>query len=69
MVEVVEESMEVKLRDNQLRLRLSGAPIVEGLSFHEVADNSVDLLIPTLTSVHRISFPHPAAVTTKVFSI
>jgi hypothetical protein len=59
VVELVEESLTTRLSRNQIRYKFSGGVILEGLSIHEVGQFSVDVLVPTLTSLHRLSFPHP----------
>ncbi|KAL1117362.1 hypothetical protein AAG570_004688 [Ranatra chinensis] len=57
-MELVEDSLDVDLTGSQLRLRFSGSHVLEGVSIAETA-NSVVILVPTVSSVHRFMFPHP----------
>lgn len=58
VLELTEESLDVDLVGNRLRLRFQHTPLLEGVSIFETRSNLV-VLAATIASVHRISFPHP----------
>lgn len=58
VLELTEESLDVNLVGNKLRLRFQHTPLLEGVSIFETR-NCLVVLAATVASVHRISFPHP----------
>ncbi|XP_077499915.1 nuclear pore complex protein Nup160 [Amblyomma americanum] len=58
VLELTEESLDVNLVGNKLRLRFQHTPLLEGVSIFETR-NCLVVLAATIASVHRISFPHP----------
>lgn len=58
VLELIEESLDVNLIGNRLRLRFQHTPLLEGVSIFET-QSCVVVLAATVASVHRISFPHP----------
>ncbi|CAN8004581.1 unnamed protein product [Ixodes hexagonus] len=58
VLELTEESLDINLIGNRLRLRFQHTPLLEGVSIFET-DNCVVVLAATVASVHRMSFPHP----------
>lgn len=53
--------MDVNLNDARVRYRFSDTPILDGLSIHEL-NGKVIILIPTVCSVHCLSFTHPERI-------
>ncbi|CAB3374149.1 Hypothetical predicted protein [Cloeon dipterum] len=64
VLELVEQSLDINLVHNHVRFRFQDSPILEGVSIQETA-NSVQVLVPTVSSVHRLVFPHPDAITSR----
>ncbi|RMB98016.1 hypothetical protein DUI87_25494 [Hirundo rustica rustica] len=59
-VELVEESLDVNLLNNAVRLRIQGCPFLPGgIHLCEVQSHLVVLLV-TAQTVHRLLLPHPA---------
>ncbi|OPJ74162.1 nuclear pore complex protein Nup160 [Patagioenas fasciata monilis] len=59
-VELVEESLDVNLLNNAVRLRIQGCPLLPGgVHLCEVQSHLVVLLV-TVQTVHRLLLPHPA---------
>uniref|UniRef100_A0A8C5TIX1 Nucleoporin 160 n=1 Tax=Malurus cyaneus samueli TaxID=2593467 RepID=A0A8C5TIX1_9PASS len=59
-VELVEESLDVNLLNNAVRLRIQGCPLLPGgVHLCEVQSHLVVLLV-TAQTVHRLLLPHPA---------
>ncbi|GBM72884.1 Nuclear pore complex protein Nup160 [Araneus ventricosus] len=58
VIELVEISLDVTLRNNHLRLRFQNTPILRGVSIDENHDQVV-LLVPTVSAIHKLVFPHP----------
>lgn len=58
LLEMVELSSEFILTNNQIRIKFTNAPIINTIRVIEL-NNSLLILIATLSSVHRISLPHP----------
>ncbi|XP_060528379.1 nuclear pore complex protein Nup160 homolog isoform X2 [Cylas formicarius] len=59
VLELVEQSLDINLSDNRVRYYFYESPILDGISVWETAE-SVVILVPTVCSVHRLSFPHPS---------
>ncbi|KAK9500761.1 hypothetical protein O3M35_001960 [Rhynocoris fuscipes] len=57
-LEVVEESLDINLHGNQLRYKFTDSPVLEGISVTETFANII-ILVPTVSSLHRFTFPHP----------
>lgn len=59
-MELVEESLDVNLLNNAVRLRIQGCPFLPGgVHLCEVQSHLVVLLL-TAQTVHRLLLPHPA---------
>ncbi|XP_064477257.1 nuclear pore complex protein Nup160-like [Ornithodoros turicata] len=67
VLELIEESLDVNLVGNKLRLRFQHTPLLEGVSIFETQSNVV-VLAATVATVHRISFPHPRKLKQDVSS-
>ncbi|KAH1005345.1 hypothetical protein HUJ04_006346 [Dendroctonus ponderosae] len=63
-LELIEHSLDVNLTGNKLKIRFTDSPIIDGLSVRETEEN-VLILVPTVCSVHRLIFPHPAKFHTQ----
>ena len=59
VLELVEHSLDVNLANCKVRYKFTDTPILDGISIHETA-NSVVILVVTVSSVHKLSFPHPS---------
>lgn len=58
ILEVVEHSLDVNLANCKVRYKFTDDPILDGISIHETV-NSVIILVVTVSSVHKLTFPHP----------
>lgn len=58
ILELVEHSLDVNLANCRVRYKFTDTPILDGISIHETA-NFVVILIATVSSIHKLSFPHP----------
>ncbi|XP_066259653.1 nuclear pore complex protein Nup160 homolog [Euwallacea similis] len=58
-LELIEQSLDVNLSGNKLKIRFIDSSILDGISVQETEDN-VFILVPTVCSVHKLSFPHPS---------
>ncbi|XP_011502430.1 PREDICTED: nuclear pore complex protein Nup160 homolog [Ceratosolen solmsi marchali] len=61
VLELVEHSLDVNLINSRIRYKFTDTPILDGISVHETI-NSVIILIVTVSSIHKLSFPHPSKV-------
>lgn len=66
-LELVEVSTEAVLDGNQVRIRFVNSPVINNLTVIESFE-FVTLVIPTLTSVHRICLPHPKATNKSILN-
>ncbi|XP_012270896.1 nuclear pore complex protein Nup160 homolog [Orussus abietinus] len=58
ILELVEHSLDVNLANCRVRYKFTDTPILDGISIHETV-NSVIILVVTVSSVHKLTFPHP----------
>lgn len=58
-LELVEQSLDINLTGNRVRYRFTDSPIINGISIQET-ENNVVVLVPTVCSVHRLTYPHPS---------
>lgn len=59
VLELVETSLDWTLFKKRVQYRFQDTPILSGgVSIHETL-NSVVILVPTVSSVHKMVFPHP----------
>lgn len=58
ILELVEHSLDVNLVNSKVRYKFMNTPILDGISIHETI-NSVIILVATVASVHKLTFPHP----------
>lgn len=61
VLELVEHSLDINLANCRVRYKFTDTPILDGISIHETI-NSVIILIATVSSVHKLSFPHPERI-------
>ncbi|XKL59635.1 hypothetical protein PGB90_000651 [Kerria lacca] len=59
ILEVIEHSLDINLCGNQIRYKFQDAPILNGITIHE-RGSMVIMLVPTVSSVHRLTFLHPS---------
>ncbi|XP_076070000.1 nuclear pore complex protein Nup160 isoform X2 [Oratosquilla oratoria] len=64
VVELWEESLELNLTQNYIRLRFADTPVLEGLSVHETGQYVI-ILLATVSSVHQIRLVHPSCIKNK----
>lgn len=65
ILELVEHSLDVNLANCRVRYKFTDTPILDGISIHETA-NFVVILIATVSSIHKLSFPHPDKIHRQV---
>jgi len=58
VLELSEVSLNYNLVMNKVLYRFQDSPLLDGISVHE-SWGQIVVLVPTVTSVHRLSFPHP----------
>ncbi|XP_008559870.1 nuclear pore complex protein Nup160 homolog [Microplitis demolitor] len=58
VLELVEHSFDINLINCKIRYKFTDTPILDGISIHETA-NSVIILVATVSSIHKLTFPHP----------
>lgn len=58
VLELIEHSLDVNLVNSKVRYKFTDTPILDGISIHETI-NSVIILVATVSSVHKLTFPHP----------
>ncbi|XP_043288252.1 nuclear pore complex protein Nup160 homolog isoform X2 [Venturia canescens] len=61
VLELVEHSLDINLANCKVRYKFTDTPILDGISIHETV-NSVVILVVTVSSVHKLTFPHPDKV-------
>lgn len=65
VLELVEQSLDVNLIGNRIKYKFINTPVLDGITIHEVF-NSVVVLVSAVSSVHRLSFPHPDSIHSQV---
>lgn len=63
IIDFVEISLDKNLIGNRLRLKFQNTPILDGVSINET-QNEIYILIATVSSVFRITLPHPHKLST-----
>ncbi|XP_015116338.1 nuclear pore complex protein Nup160 homolog [Diachasma alloeum] len=58
ILELIEHSLDINLVGCKVRYKFTDTPILDGITIHETI-NSVIILIATVSSVHKLTFPHP----------
>ena len=58
VLELCEVSLNYSRGGGRVRFRFQDTPLLQGISLHE-AWGSVVVLVPTVGSVHKLTFPHP----------
>ncbi|XP_011311730.1 nuclear pore complex protein Nup160 homolog [Fopius arisanus] len=58
ILELIEHSLDINLVNCKVRYKFTNTPILDGITIHETI-NSVIILIATVSSVHKLTFPHP----------
>ncbi|XP_033337859.1 nuclear pore complex protein Nup160 [Megalopta genalis] len=61
VLELVEHSLDINLVNCRIRYKFTDTPILDGISVHEIG-NFVIILIATVSSIHKLSFPHPERI-------
>ncbi|XP_034185245.1 nuclear pore complex protein Nup160 [Osmia lignaria lignaria] len=61
VLELIEHSLDINLANCRVRYKFTDTPLLDGISIHETI-NSVIILIVTVSSVHKLSFPHPETI-------
>ncbi|XP_076303351.1 nuclear pore complex protein Nup160 [Lasioglossum baleicum] len=61
VLELVEHSLDINLVNCRIRYKFTDTPILDGISIHEIG-SSVIILIATVSSIHKLSFPHPEKI-------
>lgn len=65
ILELVEHSLDVNVVGNQLRYKFEDSPVLgDSVSLYETKQ-SVVLLVATISSVHKVSFPRPKVIATR----
>lgn len=67
-MEIIEESLDTTLCNNQVRYKFQDAPILDGITVHE-RGSVIIMLVPTVSSVHRLTFLHPSNDVSKVLTL
>ena len=57
-LELIEISLNYDLVGNRVKYKFVDTPLLPGITVHESWGNVV-VLVPTVGSVHKLSFPHP----------
>ena len=57
-MELIEISLNYDLVGNRVKYKFVDTPLLPGITVHESWGNVV-ILVPTVGSVHKLSFPHP----------
>ena len=60
-LELLETSLDWDLRKNRVKYRFQDTPVLSGVSIHETYHHVV-ILVATVSSVHKLRFPHPRMV-------
>ena len=60
-LELIETSLDWDLRKNRVKYRFQDTPVLSGVSIHETHHHVV-VLVATVSSVHKMRFPHPRCV-------
>jgi len=63
IIDFIETSLDKNLIGNRLRLKFQNTPILDGVSVNET-QNEIYILIATVSSVFRITLPHPHKLNT-----
>ncbi|XP_046999386.1 nuclear pore complex protein Nup160 homolog [Schistocerca americana] len=58
VLEIAENSLDFNLAGDSVRYKFQNSPILEGISIFETKSRVV-ILVTTVSSVHKLSFPHP----------
>ena len=66
-IEITEVSMNYNLVGSRVKFRFVDTPLLPGITVHESWGNVV-VLVPTVGSVHKLSFPHPSRLEGKGIS-
>jgi len=66
-IEITEVSLNYNLVGSRVKFRFVDTPLLPGITVHESWGNVV-VLVPTVGSVHKLSFPHPSRLEGKGIS-
>ncbi|XP_058790727.1 nuclear pore complex protein Nup160 homolog isoform X2 [Phymastichus coffea] len=65
VLELSEHSLDINLANNRVKYKFTDTPILDGITIHET-DNLIVILVATVSSVHKLSFPHPVSLQKQV---
>lgn len=65
ILEIVEECLDVTLHGNQIRYKFTDSQVLDGLTITETM-NRLIILVPTVSSLHVFTYPHPERLIKKV---
>ena len=65
VLELVEQSLDVNLSNCRIRYKFVDTPILDGISIHETVE-SVIILVVTVYSIYKLTFPHPDKIHRQV---
>lgn len=65
ILELVEQSLDINLTGNSIKYKFVDTPILDGVSAHETSEHVV-ILVPTVCSIHRLTFTHPSQLHKQV---
>jgi nuclear pore complex protein Nup160 len=67
-LELIEHSLDINLTENQVRILFRNSPVLDsGISVYETSE-SIVLLVPTVCSCHRLTFPKPIRQENKSYN-
>lgn len=66
-MELVEQSLDINLFGNNIKYKFVDTPILDGVSAYE-SEETVVILVPTVCSIHKLTFPHPSQLHKQVIS-
>lgn len=66
VLEMVEECLDITLHGNQIRYKFTDSQVLDGLTVTETMKRLI-ILVPTVSSLHVFTYPHPEKLSKKVF--
>lgn len=67
-MELVETSLDWELAGNRVRYRFQDTPVLDGITVHETFHHVI-ILVATVSSVHKLVFPHPSRMHKQDFQV
>ena len=68
ILDLTEVSLDWNLTGNRIRYRFQDTPVLSGVSIHETFHHVV-ILVSTVSSVHKLVFPHPSRMHKQDFQM